>query len=199
LFKTGLMPAAPMLASENPVPVPAPAPPRATEPASAKAVATTQSAQPRGAADIIADIQRELSRRGFYDGTIDGRKGRRTEAAIRDFEHAARLKPSTEPNETLLRAIKSASPKTVKPGGRAAAPARNDPIAQLLAPSNRVLAVQRALSDYGYGQIEPTGIVDPATQTALAKFERARKLPVTNEVTDQLARELAVVTGRPLE
>ena len=38
---------------------------------------------------------------------------------------------------------------------------RNDPIAELIAPSQRVLAVQRALADFGYGQIKPTGVVGP--------------------------------------
>ncbi len=197
MFKTGILSTAPVLASERSVAVMPP--PRPAAPASGKAAAPAPAAPPRPAADIISDIQRELARRGFYDGAIDGRYGPKTDAAIRDFEQAARLKPSTEPNEALLRAIKSANPKTMKPGGRAAAPGRSDPIAQLLAPSDRVLAVQRALTEYGYGQIEPTGIVDPQTQVALEKFERARKLPVTGRVSDRLARELAAVTGRPLE
>jgi hypothetical protein len=34
---------------------------------------------------------------------------------------------------------------------------------------------------------------------AIEKFERSRRLPVTGQVTDRLIRELAVVTGRPLE
>ncbi len=75
--------------------------PVATLPAKAE-----PAAPPRPAVETITDIQRELNRRGFYDGTIDGRYGPKTDAAIRDFEQAAGLKPSTEPNEALLRAIK---------------------------------------------------------------------------------------------
>ena len=48
----------------------------------------------RSRSEIIADIQRELERRAFYDGPIDGFNGPRTDAAIRDFERAAGLKPS---------------------------------------------------------------------------------------------------------
>ncbi len=79
------------------------------------------------------------------------------------------------------------------------APVRNDPIAQLLAPSPRVLAVQRALADFGYGQIKPTGVVGPDTATAIEKFERSHHLPVTGQVTDRLVRELSAMTGRTLE
>ena len=62
-----------------------------------------------------------------------------------------------------------------------------------------MLAIQRALADFGYGQIKPTGVYDPATQAAIEKFERDRKLPVTGQISDQLVRELAAMTGRPLE
>jgi peptidoglycan hydrolase-like protein with peptidoglycan-binding domain len=80
-----------------------------------------------------------------------------------------------------------------------AAPARSDPIAELIMPTKRVLAVQRALADFGYGQIKPTGVYDPATQAAVEKFERDRRLPITGQITDDMVRELAAVTGRPLE
>jgi peptidoglycan hydrolase-like protein with peptidoglycan-binding domain len=55
------------------------------------------------------------------------------------------------------------------------------------------------LTDFGYGQIKPTGIPGPETVEAIEKFERSRKLPVTGRVSDRLIRELAAVTGRPLE
>ena len=97
---------------------------------------------------VVADIQRELSRRGFYDGVVDGRYGPRTDASIRDFEQAAGLRPSTEPNEALLRAIQR-SPVRSRPAAlRPPAPipqAKPDPIAELIAPSKQVIAVQRAL------------------------------------------------------
>jgi peptidoglycan hydrolase-like protein with peptidoglycan-binding domain len=69
----------------------------------------------------------------------------------------------------------------------------------MLGPSKRVLAVQRALADFGYAQIKPTGVLDPETQVAIERFERERKLPVTGQVSDRVARELASITGRPLE
>jgi peptidoglycan hydrolase-like protein with peptidoglycan-binding domain len=76
---------------------------------------------------------------------------------------------------------------------------RRDPIADLIGPSSRILAVQRALSDYGYGQIKPTGVLSAETATAIERFERSRRMPVTGQMSDRLVRELAAITGRPLE
>ena len=89
------------------------------------------------------------------------------------------------------------SPLKSKPA--AAPPRKNDPIANLLATDPQVMAVQRALSSYGYGQIKPTGVYDPETRAAIERFERERKLPVTGQVSDRLTRELTALTGRPLD
>jgi peptidoglycan hydrolase-like protein with peptidoglycan-binding domain len=126
--------------------------------------------------------------------------GPRTDSAIRDFEQAAGLKPGSQPNETLLQAIVKSSSEAAKvPRPPAAVPVRNDAIADLLAPSKRVAAVQRALAQFGYGQIKPSGVVDAETRAAIEKFERDRKLPVTGQPSDRLTRELAAATGRPLD
>ncbi len=153
------------------------------------------AATPRLRTQVIADIQRELTRRGFYDGPADGVYGPKTDSAIRDFEQTARLRPSSEPNDALLAAIAGSTIKA-----KAAAPApKNDPIADLLAPSRRVVAVQRALSDFGYGPLKATGAYDADTRRAIERFERENKLPVTGQITDRLTRQLTVMTGRPLE
>ena len=78
-------------------------------------------------------------------------------------------------------------------------PRRNDPIADLIGPSPRILAVQRVLSNYGYGQIKPTGSLDDATSQAIEKFEREHKLPVSGRVSDRLVNELAAMTGHTVE
>jgi peptidoglycan hydrolase-like protein with peptidoglycan-binding domain len=156
-------------------------------------------AQPpaRSRAEIITEIQRELARRGFYDGVPDGVYGPKTDGAIRDFEQASGLKVAAEPAETVLKTV-GQSPVKAQPAA-AATPARNDAVSELIGPSKRVLAVQRALADFGYGQIKLTGILNPETQAAIEKFERERKLPITGQMSDRLVRELAAMTGRPLE
>jgi hypothetical protein len=76
---------------------------------------------------------------------------------------------------------------------------RVDSVAVLGTASHRVAAVQRALTEYGYGQLKPTGVVGSDTQAAIQKFEKARKLPVTGQVSDRLVRELASMIGHPVE
>lgn len=78
------------------------------------------------------------------------------------------------------------------------APPASDPIAELLEPSTRLMAVQRALAEFGYGQIKPTGVSGPETKAAIEKFERERKLPVTGQMSERLARELTLMKGGPL-
>jgi putative peptidoglycan binding protein len=63
----------------------------------------------------------------------------------------------------------------------------------------RIAAVQRALTEYGYGQLKPTGTAGADTQAAIQKFERERKLPVTGQISDRMVHELAVVIGHPVD
>jgi hypothetical protein len=65
--------------------------------------------------------------------------------------------------------------------------------------SRRVAAIQRALTEYGYGQLKPTGTVGADTQAAIQKFERERKMPVTGQVSERLVHELVAVIGHPIE
>jgi peptidoglycan hydrolase-like protein with peptidoglycan-binding domain len=162
--------------------------------------ARSETAPARARADIVADIQRELARRNFYDGPADGVSGPKTDAAIRDFIQAAGLKVAAEPTEDLLRALVRSPVKAPVARGHGAAPPRVDPIAELIEPSSkRVLAVQRALAEAGYAQIRPNGVFGPDTRSAIEKFERERKLPITGQISDRLMRELAAMTGEPLE
>jgi len=91
------------------------------------------------------------------------------------------------------------APRTASAATPPPAAAHNDAIGDLLAPSRRVIALQRALAQFGYGQIKPTGTVDAETRAAIEKFERERKLPVTGQPSDRVARELTSLTGRPLD
>lgn len=190
---------APFFAARPPA-VTAPAPivaqPTRVPPAqSLPAVAQQPAAPVLNRVQTIAEIQRELTRRGFYDGTVDGIWGAKTDAGARDFAQSAGVKVDPNAPEELLRAMQASTSTAAAP----LPPARRDPIADLIAPSPRVLAVQRALADFGYGQIKPTGSFDAATRAAIEKFERDRKLPVTGQISDRFVRELSAMTGRPLE
>ena len=107
--------------------------------------------------------------------------------------------------DTLANLVKSTSAPSVTPSNTARPPAsipvtsHTETTASPAAGQRRVAAVQRALTEYGYGQLKPTGTVGSDTQAAIQKFERERKIPVTGQVSDRLVRELATVIGRPVE
>ena len=75
----------------------------------------------------------------------------------------------------------------------------NDPIAALIAPTPRLIAVQQALADFAYGPVAPTGVYDPQTRAAVERFEKARGLPVDGQIGERVLRELATVAGRTFE
>jgi peptidoglycan hydrolase-like protein with peptidoglycan-binding domain len=176
------------------------APPRAHPAVPAPPPSGDESA--RSQAQTVSDIQRELTARGFYQGTVDGIWGAKTDAAARDFVQAAHLNIDPAPGEGLLQAIKKSSAKASGLTASDAAvpvPGRKDPIAALIAPSKNVLAIQHALADFGYGQIKPTGVYDEDTRAAIEKFERDRHMPVDGQISERFVRALAAMTGRPLE
>jgi hypothetical protein len=133
----------------------------------------------------------------------------------------AELKPAElKPAESKSAEIKPAEPKAAET--KAAEPKVADPLANLVkataampvtsnvprppAPiptaaqgARRVAAVQRVLTEYGYGQLKPTGTVGSDTQAAIQKFERERKLPVTGQMSDRLVRDLVAMTGHPID
>jgi Putative peptidoglycan binding domain len=119
---------------------------------------------------------------------------------------AAETRPAepkaADPLASLVKATSApaAAPSNIlRPPAPVPAFSRNETIANPPPGSRRVAAVQRALTEYGYGQLKPTGTVGSDTQAAIQKFERERKLPVTGQISDRLVRELIAVTGRPIE
>jgi hypothetical protein len=119
---------------------------------------------------------------------------------------ASAATPTSQPIRTI-----DMAPSRPAPTGRtqaASSARRNDPIGDLIgsapAPASvagpaRVAAVQRALSEYGYGQLRLSGTLDEPTIVAIQKFEADRKLPVTGRISDRLLGELSAMTGRPIQ
>ena len=93
------------------------------------------------------------------------------------------------------RAGRGALPMSMRPP----APIPAFPCDAQAAGARRVAAVQRALTEYGYGQLKPTGTVGADTQAAIQKFEHERKLPVTGQMSDRLVRELTAMIGHPID
>lgn len=157
----------------------------------------------RSQAQIAADIQRELQRQGYYAGEIDGIWGNKTVAAAREFIRFARLTLKAEPSEDLLRAALAAPARAAAPRASSAEPvpvvAADEKTVRTERPSKRMIAVQRTLAQFGYGQIQPTGLYDDDTRAAIENFQRDHKLPVDGQFSERFTRELATMTGQSLD
>jgi hypothetical protein len=105
---------------------------------------------------------------------------------------------SRNPDPITNLVVKSTGAPTAAPANVARPPAPIPATAQS-AGARRVAAVQRALTQYGYGQLKPTGAVGADTQAAITKFERDRKLPVTGQMSDRLVKELTAMIGHPID
>jgi hypothetical protein len=112
----------------------------------------------------------------------------------------AEVKPAA-PVSVIAKTTAAPVPSATIARGPAPIPvsSRSDPVGDLIIASRRVAAVQRALTDYGYGQLKPTGTAGSDTLAAIQKFERDRKLPITGQMSDRLVRELSTVTGRAID
>ena len=122
------------------------------------------------------------------------------DADVSAFE--AKLNEPKAP-DPLANPVKTASAPAAVPAAIARPPApipaapRADAIAG--SGSRRVAAVQRTLTEFGYGQLKATGTVGSDTQAAIQKFERTRKIPVTGQMSDRLMQELVAMTGHSLD
>jgi hypothetical protein len=105
---------------------------------------------------------------------------------------------SKNPDSMANLVVKSTGAPTAAPANAARPPAPIPDTAQS-AGARRVAAVQRALTQYGYGQLKPNGAVGADTQAAITKFERDRKLPVTGQMSDRLVKELTAMIGHPID
>ncbi len=109
-------------------------------------------------------------------------------------ETTASTPRSGDPMTNLV--IKSTTP--TPPAVAIARPPAPIPVQQSPA-ARRLSGVQRALSEYGYGNLKITGTMSGETQSAIQTFERQHKMPVTGQVSDRLLRELAAAIGHPVE
>jgi len=99
---------------------------------------------------------------------------------IRTSEGPAEAKPRTA--ETR--------PKVAEAKPAAAAPAEAKRTAQ-----PRVASAQKALAKLGYGPITADGLLGSGTRSALEKFERDKKLPVTGDLSPKTVKQLASLSG----
>jgi Putative peptidoglycan binding domain len=120
-------------------------------------------------------------------------------AEVRPAEvRSTEVKPQA-PVSVIAKTTAAPAAPVARPPAPIPVSSRSDPVGDLIIASRRVAAVQRALTDYGYGQLKPTGTAGSDTQAAIQKFERDRKLPITGQMSDRLVRELSAATGRAID
>jgi hypothetical protein len=115
-------------------------------------------------------------------------------APEKPVEATASTPRAGDPMTNLVKQTTSAPPQSVA----IARPPAPIPVAQSPA-ARRIAGVQRALSEYGYGNLKITGAMGGETQSAIQKFEREHKMQVTGQVSDRLLRELGAAIGHPVE
>lgn len=166
-------------------------------------IPTTPAAGP--ADRLTADLQRELARRGLYDGAIDGLMGPRTKAAIAAYQRAIGEAATGAASASLLAAMRIGgieavvTPKT-RPAAQPGVPSagadapRPDvaigatvPAAQ---PSDLVAQIQTGLSNLAYQGMRVDGIAGPRTRAAIRDFERHYRLPETGEPSERVLSKL---------
>lgn len=187
--------------SDAPVPLPVPAPPEARQPQHA----TPPTPPPAPAASAPAPVAKPVPKPAAAAAP--------PKPAIVPPKPVAPPKPAANARTTAvtpaaeLKPVDLAPPPAVVP---VSAPAPSGigalsaevtgsvrPPAEVLSP--RVLAVQKALANIGYGPLRIDGRASPATREAIQRFERDRRLPVSGEVSDRLVRELNAVAGTSIE
>lgn len=165
---------------------------------------------------LVMSVQKELIRRGLYDGAADGKPGPKTTAAILQFEKATGRPATGEADETLLAALrkpeqtrktqiaaKPADRPYAKPGdGRgeldpvAAAIRSADanpqyvPQADIPGSSELVMNIQKGLTNLAYTDVSVDGVAGEQTKAAIRHFEKHYRLPQTGEPSDAVLKKM---------
>jgi peptidoglycan hydrolase-like protein with peptidoglycan-binding domain len=157
---------------------------------------------------LVLDLQISLRKIGLYEGPLDGLNGPATERAIRSFERRSGQVETGEASEALLALVllQGDAPAEglmpvprAKPGfsgtsnrvtdGDAAAGVDADP---------KLMKIQKALSELGYGPLKADGLMGANTNAAIRRFEFDRGLPMTGEPGLKVIERLEMVSGRKL-
>ena len=117
-------------------------------------------------------------------------------AGLRAGESKATDQRASDPMANLVKSS-IATPLPAPSGGLR--PPASIPTTGSIGGAKRIAAVQRVLTEYGYAQLKPTGMLSPDTRAAIEHFERERRLPVDGQVSDRLVRELYAATGHAVE
>jgi len=184
--------------------------------------ATTDTTPPAAAAQqpnqLVMDIQKELIRRGLYNGNADGVIGPRTSAAILFFEETVGMAQSGDATPDVLAALRTdaVGPSTIpaeKPREDVTSKAtEEDPVAAAIrsaektvktAPSSPkqvplsgisnvdlVLKIQKGLTNMAYANVGVDGVAGEQTRAAIKHFQKHYNLPENGEPSEAVLKKL---------
>jgi hypothetical protein len=186
------------------LPRPRPVEPRTDSNTLDSALLSPSATELRAAEPKVAEtkpVETRATEPKHVDAKPDTRRNTRTADTEAGDPLGSLVQRTTQPRNAPPAAAMAPSMASNVPRPPAAIPASaaRDPLGDMITSSRRIAAVQRALTEYGYGQLKPTGTAGADTQAAIQRFERARRLPVTGHVSDRLVRELGLVTGRSID
>ena len=202
MFGSAVTPSTALLVNPLPRPRPAeadatPLEPKATEPKLSESRLFDPKPEPRSVEARPVEPRpvepRPVEPRPVESRSVESRPAEPRVVEPRPAEQKSADSRSSDPLASLVKAT------TQTPLPSANVPRPPAPIPAPLTGARRVAAVQRALTEYGYGQLKPTGSIGPDTKLAIEKFERERRLPVTGQISERFVRELAAVIGHPVE
>lgn len=180
------------------IPVP-PSAPKAAERSSADQAT-------EDAVTVLRDVQLALAERGLYDGLADGVNGPKTTAAIRSFQQHNGLAVDGLSSSALLAKIMASSGPVLTPDNTVPDTPPPQPVDQIAAlingnantpapaagpqPDKRLLSVEKALANQGYGPLKVDGFMSKETRSAIGRFEKDHSVPVTGQVSERLIQAL---------
>ncbi|MFO1183253.1 MAG: peptidoglycan-binding domain-containing protein [Bauldia sp.] len=137
-------------------------------------------------AQIVADIQKGLTQLKLYSGPADGKSGPLTRTAITTYQKNLGLPQNGQPSVGLAAHIGATAAGATPAAAQAAATAA----ATANAERERLIAVQTALNQSGYGPVKVDGVMSKATGDAIRRFELDHGLPVTGLASDRLYKRM---------
>lgn len=183
-------------------------------------IQSAPAATPATDTALVAGIQKELARRGFYDGPADGKTGPKTSAAILRFEKQAGRPETGSASDTLLAALqaKGTAQRTDGKTASSAKPAQRpyenvkggkgelDPVAAAIrnaeidpqyipkvdipASSELVMNIQKGLTNLAYSDVSIDGVAGEQTRSAIRHFEKHYRLPETGQPSDKVLKKM---------
>ncbi|WP_240376113.1 peptidoglycan-binding protein [Bacillus piscicola] len=125
----------------------------------------------------VTELQRQLQSLGFYNDEPDGHYGRRTAAAVRQFQQSEQLAVDGIAGPQTLAALKGVQ-RAEKPASSSSSPEASNTFKVLSIgdQNNDVAQLQRQLKDYGYYNKDITGVYGPMTEKAVRQFQKQNNL-----------------------